>query len=427
MNIGFIGTGKLGLPVSLVYCSYGNNIKCYDINPVFYEGKDPIDLLYKEEMCPNNKIALYQWLKENSLKSTYEHTKNIDDIVLFSDLIFVSVQTPHKEKYEGTKRLTEERDDFNYSYLRESVQNLSESADRLNKVITVIIISTVLPGTIRREIYPILSKNIRLCYNPYFIAMGTVANDCINPEFILLGNRDKEAEELVTTFYKTICSSPVYSTTIENAELIKVSYNTFIGTKIAMANTIMELCHRLPNTDCDKVMEALYLANKRLISASYLRGGMGDGGGCHPRDNIALSWLSNKLGFEYNWYDSIMKVREKQTDFLANLIEENKNKYGLPVVLLGKSFKANTSISTGSPALLLSSILKEKNIDHNFYDPFTEDNKNLLKEKSIYLVSCNHDYFMTLQLPEGSILIDPHRKYEKCIEIGVYIPVGKNL
>ena len=103
-------------------------------------------------------------------------------------------------------------------------------------------------------------------------------------------------------------------TTIENAELIKVSYNTLISTKIAFSNTIMELCHKLPNTNVDDVTNALKLANRRLISGSYMDGGMGDGGGCHPRDNIAMSYLSDKLNLSHNWFEHIMQQREKQKE-----------------------------------------------------------------------------------------------------------------
>ena len=110
-----------------------------------------------------------------------------------------------------------------------------------NKV--VIIISTVLPGTISREIKPLLNKYVKLCYNPFFIAMGTTINDFLNPEIILFGVDDKHAAKKAEKFYKTINNSPFFKTSIENAELIKVCYNTFISTKIAFINTIMELCH----------------------------------------------------------------------------------------------------------------------------------------------------------------------------------------
>lgn len=426
MKIGFVGTGKLGLPVSLMYCSKGHDLLCYDVNPAFYEDSvSAVDLLYKEELCPENKISLREWFKQNPLQNSYRHTKSLEEMILFSDILFVAVQTPHDARFEGTQRLEPDRCDFDYTYLKESISQISEAAERCKKDIVVSVISTVLPGTVRRDVYPLLSPYVKFCYNPYFIAMGTVANDCTHPEFILLGNRDPEAERLVRQFYATITDAPVFSTSLENSEMIKVSYNTFIGTKIAMANTIMELCHNLPNTNCDIVMEALFLANKRLISKSYLKGGMGDGGGCHPRDNIALSWLSNCLGVQYNWYDSIMTAREKQTEFLANCIAKEWEIRKLPVILLGKSFKPNTGICTGSPAVLLGNILKEKGVQFQFHDPLdTPGLEPVFSEPSIFFVSCAHDIFLQYKLPDGSVLIDPHRKYNQCIQYGVYIPIG---
>ena len=102
----------------------------------------------------------------------------------------------------------------------------------------VVIISTVLPGTIRREIIPIIEDNpyFKLCYNPFFIAMGTTINDFINPEFVLFGVDDKGAYEAAKEFYATIHDKPVYECTIEEAEMIKVSYNTYITMKINLAN-----------------------------------------------------------------------------------------------------------------------------------------------------------------------------------------------
>lgn len=426
MKIGFVGTGKLGLPVSLIYCSKGHDLLCYDVNPVFYQGKPAIDLLYAEELCPENKISLREWFELNPLQHEYRHTQSLEEIVAFADIIFVAVQTPHDIRFEGTQRLEPDCTDFDYRYLRQAVKDISSAADKLEKDCIVSVISTVLPGTVRREVFPLLSAHVKFCYNPYFIAMGTVANDCTNPEFILLGNRDEVAAQRVREFYASITDASVFSTSLENAEMIKVSYNTFIGTKIAMANTIMELCHNLPNTDCDVVMDALFLANKRLISKSYLRGGMGDGGGCHPRDNIALSWLSSKLGVKYNWYDSIMRAREKQTEFLVSCIEKEwlaKNKE-IPVVLLGKSFKPNTGITTGSPAVLLGNLLQEKKIPFRFFDPVIEPNSLMPTEPSIFFVSCAHDVYLNYRLPSDSILLDPHRRYRECLTNGVYIPIG---
>jgi len=284
----------------------------------------------------------------------------------------------------------------------------------------VTIISTVLPTTLRRHIFPILSRRIRLCYNPFFIAMGTVMRDFLDPEFILLGAIDDDAGKAMNELYATICDAPVYTTTLENAELIKVAYNTFIGMKIGYANVIMEVCDKLPNTNCDEVMGGIRLAHRRLISGAYLSGGMGDGGGCHPRDNIALSWLSRTLGLSFDFFDAMMICREKQTEFLTAICRDHHAQTGLPIVLLGKAFKPETNMTTGSPAVLMQNILQEKGITAKMYDPYTdgeEMKEEILKEPAIFFISCKHDCFKDYKFPPGSHVIDPHR----------YIPNPKGL
>ena len=189
--------------------------------------------------------------------------------------------------------------------------------------------------------------------------MGTVVNDFYFPEFILLGKVNKEAEDKVKSFYKTITDAPVFSTSLENAELIKVSYNTFITTKVVMANNLMEMCHHLPNTNVDEISAALKLGTRRLVAPTYLQGGMGDGGGCHPRDNIAMSWLSNELGLKYNYYDFIMKKREEQSQFLADLVKSKKEELNMEVCILGTAFKAETNLLDGSTAFIVETSIKK--------------------------------------------------------------------
>ena len=433
MKIGFVGVGKLGLPVSLMYAIKGNHtLLCYDINPLLYNPHNYIDCLYDEEKGPDNIISLKEYIKDKNYDLQFT---TLNNVCSQSDLIFVAIQTPHEYKYEGTLRLSEERKDFDYTFLINAMKDINKECIELNVIKPVTIISTVLPGTLRKLIIPYISSDhIQLCYNPYFIAMGTVAYDCLNPEFILFGldTQDNQVYQLVETFYNTICINKpiIHKTTLENAELIKVCYNTFISSKIAIANTIMEVCHHCPNTDCDDVMNALFLANRRIISTSYLRGGMGDGGGCHPRDNIAMSYLANKLGIKYNWFDIIMTVREQQTEFLVDLIIHEFNENPLyNIVILGKSFKANTAIITGSPSVLLGNILDEKQIDYTYYDPHIKscNNNTILQNTSIFFIGCCHDIFHKLSLPNESILIDPFRQYKHILSKGKYIPVGQHI
>jgi UDPglucose 6-dehydrogenase len=254
MKVGFLGLGKLGLPVALAIESKGHYVCGTDIS---------LDTLAN---IKKKKISYKEIWVENYLKNTKLDVFDIEGVVKNSDIIFVPIQTPHEEKYEGITRIPKERADFNYEYLINGMRELSEEIERQGNDKIVIIISTVLPGTIRSRIKPILSNKVKLCYNPFFIAMGSTMRDFLHPEFVLFGVDDLDAYKICKDFYKSITNAPLYDTTIENAELIKVSYNTLISTKIAFSNTIMELCHKLPNTNVDDVTNALKLANRRLIS-----------------------------------------------------------------------------------------------------------------------------------------------------------------
>ena len=223
-----------------------------------------------------------------------------------------------------------------------------------------------------------MSKYINLTYNPFFIAMGTTIENFLFSEMILLGIQKNKSYSKLVKFYKTINNSPIFKTNVENAELIKVVYNTFISTKISFINSVMETCHSLPNTDVDEVSKALSLCTDRIISTKYMFGGMGDGGGCHPRDNIALSWLANKNKLSFNWYESIMKQRELQTKWLAKLIIKNKKNKNDKIFILGKCFKPETNLVLGSPSILLKNILVEYGQNVIMWDPYIDGNeKNL--------------------------------------------------
>ena len=392
MNIGFLGLGKLGLPCALVINNRGHNVYGYDIDPQVKEILDTGVIPYREEGTP-------ELLKDHSIKWS-----SVSEVVSNSDIIFVPIQTPHDEKYEGTTRLPKERVDFDYSYLKSGIKMLSEEIDKQGEDKIVVIISTVLPGTIRNEIKPLLSKHIKLCYNPFFIAMGTTRNDFENPEFVLFGMDDQEAYEKAKELYSTIHNKPVYKCTIEEAEMIKVTYNTYITMKICLANVVMEAAHKLENVNCDNVMKGLFLGTERLISSKYLLGGMGDGGGCHPRDNIALSWLAKKLDMSYDWYENLMICREEQTEWLADLIVEHRR--DLPLTILGKCFKKETNLTVGSPSILLKNLLEERNEQVDMYDPWV-DNHEIELTKQCYFIGTNHDKFLDYDFPKGSIVLDP--------------------
>jgi len=408
MKIGFIGLGKLGLPCALAVNEKGHQVWGYDINP-------EVKLILDNKVIPYREKGADKLLQNHSI-----NYGSVEDVVQNSDIIFVPIQTPHEYIYEGCTRIPEKRDDFNYEALKQGIKTLSDVIDNQGDSKIVVIISTVLPGTIEREIFPIIENNQKflLGYNPYFIAMGTTIDDFLNPEFVLFGTNREEIVETIKQFYATIHDKPVYNTKIKNAELIKVSYNTFIGMKIVFSNTLMEMCHKV-GANVDEVLGGLKLANNRIISTKYLSGGMGDGGGCHPRDNIAMSWLADKINLSHNFFEDIMEARENQTEFLANLILEHEG----PYYILGKTFKEETNLILGSPAILLGNILKEKNIEFVHYDPFVDSDKPNF-EKGTYFIATKHSEFKDFRFPNESTVIDVWRYLNLNDDNIKYIKVG---
>jgi UDPglucose 6-dehydrogenase len=177
MNIGFIGLGKLGLPCALAINDKGHNVWGYDID-------ENVKNILQSKTIPYIENGAEELLQNHSIIFD-----TIESVVNNSDIIFVPIQTPHEYIYEGCTRIPEQRDDFNYEALKLGIQTLSDEIKRQVNNKIVIIISTVLPGTIEREILPIIEDNdkFKLCYNPFFIAMGTTINDFLNPEFVLFG------------------------------------------------------------------------------------------------------------------------------------------------------------------------------------------------------------------------------------------------
>jgi len=180
--------------------------------------------------------------------------------------------------------------------------------------------------------------------------------------------------------------------------------------KIVFANTAMEICHKI-GADVDVISKALALGYKRIISDQYLSGGMGDGGSCHPRDNIALSFLSEQQGLSYDWFTNLMVAREKQTEWLASLIVEEQEKSNLPIVILGKAYKPESNLVVGSPSVLLRNILCESQVECEMYDPFIDGGipDQYFELPHIFFIGTKHSEFKDYVFPDNSIVIDPHR------------------
>ena len=172
------------------------------------------------------------------------------------------------------------------------------------------------------------------------------------------------------------------------------------------ANTLAEIT-TVRGGNVDEITDALSIATTRLMSGKYLRAGMGDGGGCHPRDQIAMSWLADDAELSVDIFGWLARARDSQTKRQAELIKQYSLESGLPVCLLGWAYKPDTSLAIGSPARLLGSFLENESISFTVFDPFVFPDVTLPNNPALFFVSTNHSNSLNLELPPGSIVIDP--------------------
>lgn len=395
MTVGFVGLGKLGLPYAVITAQYYPVVGC-DVNKDLLRQYAQGHIPYMEEGAEG---LLREALDHNRLTFLPE----IEDVVEASDLIFVMVQTPHPPEMDGSIRITNTTQDFDYTYLEAALERISACPNLDEKVVAVV--CTVLPGTCERILrnHPIP----HFIYNPSFIAMGTTIRDFTNPEFVLLGVDDEYSLMVIKKYYEEVLFEPRFcEMKIAEAELTKMLYNTAIGLKICLANTVAMLCHRYGNgVDAKKIMQVLCKANKRLISQAYLMPGMGDSGGCHPRDQIAMSGLSERLNLPYNLFHFLMSAREQHTEWQAEWAGFWADFRNLPIVIMGKTFKAGINITTGSCSILLGNILEEWGDKVQYYDPLMGTCE--IPERAIFFLGTNDPLWVDFKFPEGSIIIDP--------------------
>jgi len=393
-NIGFIGCGKLGMPCAEAIAQKGHDVSGYDV-----------------VKRTSNHVTMFP---------------TIEGAVQGRDIVFVAVPTPHEQLYDGRVPSAHlDPVDFRYDIVKEV---LTEANKWMNKDQLLVLISTVLPGTVRREFIPLVT-NTRFVYNPYLIAMGSVAWDMVNPEMVMIGTEDGsetgDACELVE-FYKTIMeNNPRYEIgTWDECEAIKVFYNTFISAKIGLVNMIQDVAEKQGNINVDIVTNALARSTKRIMGPQYMTAGMGDGGACHPRDNIALRYMAQRLDLGYDLFDAIMNAREVQARNIAQKLVELRHDTGLPIYIHGKAYKPGVPYIDGSYSLLIGHYIEEMGEAVIYIDPLVEPPSTPASVKGIVLLahsaSTTYKYMqeegddtdkLYCDIEFGSVVVDPWRKF----------------
>ena len=391
-KIGFIGVGKLGLECAEAIARCNHYVEGYDINP-----------------CETRLVNM---------------VSSIEALVKDKDIIFIAVPTPHDPMYGGEKPTSHlPPKDFDYRIVENVLAEVNQHASKHQ---LVVLISTVLPGTTRKRFVKLIDR-ARFIYNPYLIAMGSVAWDMVNPEMVIIGTEDGsvtgDAQELIE-FYKTIMENePRYEVgTWDEAEAIKIFYNTFISAKIGLVNMVQDVAERLGNIDVDVVTGALARSTQRIMGPKYMIAGGPDAGACHPRDNIALRWLAEDIDLDYDLFGAIMHAREVQTRRLADKVVKSAG--NMPIIIVGKAYKPGVHYLEGSGSLLVEYYITDFGSTVHYLDKYTGDTppEEITAQACTYLLM--HDAAITycdspmkdsvskqeISPAPGSVIIDIWRK-----------------
>jgi UDPglucose 6-dehydrogenase len=360
MRLSVIGLGKVGSPLAAVFASKGHHVIGVDVAVEYVRmlasGKAPVQEPHLQELIDASKSRL-------TANVSYE------DAVLGSDVSFVVVPAP-----------SDENGVFTNKNVIAAVQEIGKGLRNKTGYHVVNIITTVMPGSTGGEIRDAIEKNsgrragdgLGLCYNPGFIALGSVIHDMLNPDFILLGESDSKAGDVVESLYRTTCDNqpPIRRMDLINAEIAKLSLNAYLTTKISYANMLAEICERLPGADVDVVTSAIGLDTR--IGSKYLKGAISYGGPCFPRDNTAFAALARIIGARADIAEATTRLNRYHADRLVAHVRGRAAR-GSTVGILGLSYKPDTPVIEESPGVALALRLLDGGYVVKVFDPMALD------------------------------------------------------
>lgn len=359
-NYSIVGMGKLGASMAAAIASRGFNVIGVDVSQRAVDavnaGNAPVQETNLEGLIAANKERLH---------ATLNHT----EAVLNSDLTFVIVPTP-----------SDDRGAFTLQYASWAFRAIGRGLAEKAGYHIVVLTSTVLPGSTRHGLLPILEKvsgkkcgpDFGLCYSPEFIALGSVIHDFLHPDFTLVGEFDERCGSQLESCYSHILPNhpPCVRMNLENAELTKIAVNAFVTTKITYANMLADLCERIPGGNIDVVTNALGF--DRRIGHKYLTGGLGYGGPCFPRDNVAIGFIARELGARAGLAEITDQTNRAMPDTIARRVLSLIPK-GATVAVLGLAYKPFSHIIEESQGVMVAKMLSGAGVRVIAYDPLTAD------------------------------------------------------
>ena len=374
MKLAIIGTGYVGLITGACFAEFGYQTVCVD--------KDE----NRVKELNNSKCPFYEPGVEALLDKHLNKTKllsfsnSLSQSINDADIIFITVGTP-------SKRIEEEAD---LSFVWNVAEEISKN---INKYCIVVTKSTVPVGT-TKEVKNIISKKIDekdfdIVSNPEFLREGSAINDFMRPDRVVIGSENIKSEDIMRELYRPLylLETPIVSTTVESAEIIKYASNSFLATKISFINQVADLCEKV-GADIQDVAKGMGI-DKR-IGNKFLHAGPGYGGSCFPKDVKAFIKTAQKHDVDMSILSSVDAFNEERIDKITNKFFSKTNlKKGDQISLLGLSFKPNTDDVRDSTSLKIAKLLQDKGIVIKSYDPEAMD--NAIKENA-ELRLCNSAY-----------------------------------
>lgn len=353
MKLSVFGIGYVGCVSAACFAKEGHEVIGVDANPVKVEiinsGKSPIVEAGIDEL-------IGEMVKEGRLRAM----TGAGAAVMESEMSLVCVGTP-----------SQSNGSLDLSYIKRVCQEIGAAMEAKNSRHTVIIRSTMLPGTIETVVVPALEvysgkkagKDFGIAINPEFLREGTSLKDFYAPPFTLIGADDEDTAMLVRRLYKSV-NAPVYVTGVRAAEMVKYACNCFHALKVSFANEIGNICKAL-SIDSHEVMDVFSKDTKLNLSPYYLKPGFAFGGSCLPKDLRAITYKAKELDVEVPVLSSVMQSNRLQVERAVEMVLSAGSRR---VGLLGLSFKAGTDDLRESPMVTLAETLIGKGVQLSIYD-----------------------------------------------------------
>ncbi|OLC36855.1 MAG: hypothetical protein AUH84_00445 [Thaumarchaeota archaeon 13_1_40CM_4_38_7] len=400
MKIGIVGLGFVGLSFAVVLGHRGYSVIGVDTD------KNKISSILSKK-SPFYEPKLDRML-ETTLKKSLKVSTDVVSVASECQLIFITVGTPlSKTGY------------IDLSKVKLAARNIGSALSKTQNKPTIIIKSTVSPGTTRDIIQPILEKQSRkktgmgfgLLTNPEFLREGKAIDDTIKPHIVVIGGDDNESITKLRSFYLRLYRKkvPIIVTNSQTAELIKYANNSFLATKISFINQMANICQAIHGTNIDDVARAIGLDPR--IGNLFLRAGPGYGGSCLPKDLQTLISFSNRIGNNPTLLRAVQHTNSLQVENVARMIKNVLGSYeGKRITILGLSFKEDSDDIRESASIKIIKLLQKRHAKITVHDPKAIGNTERIFGDSIRYSQSVHD---ALKGSECAVIMTPWNEYRK--------------